>query len=140
MSQRRLLVAINPNASFGKARDAGPRAVELLREAGFEVRPLVQPTWRLLAERARGEIEAAELRSGAGAVLVVVGGDGMVHLGANLVGGTEVPLALVPTGTGNDFAKAHEIPEHRVDDAVAGLVAALDGEPAVLDTGIAACQ
>lgn len=129
--QRRLLVAINPNASFGRARDAGPRAVELLRAAGREVRPLVAPTWALLAERAREELE-----TGADA-LVVVGGDGMIHLGANLVGGTDVPLALIPTGTGNDFAKSQSIPEHDIAGSVAGLLAGLESEPVLLDTGIA---
>lgn len=129
--QRRLLVAINPHASFGRARDAGPRTVELLAAAGHEVRPLVAPTWEILVERAREGLEA-----GADA-LVVIGGDGMVHLGAGLVGGTPVPLGLVPTGTGNDVAKGLGIPEHRVDDAVALLLDALEREPLVLDTGIA---
>lgn len=128
---RRLIVAINPSASFGRARDAGPRAVELLKAAGHDVRPLVAPNWELLVERAREEVEA-----GADA-LVVVGGDGMVHLGANLVGGTSIPLALLPTGTGNDLAKMLGIPEHDIDGAVAGLLAALDREPDVMDTAIA---
>ncbi|OJX65530.1 MAG: diacylglycerol kinase [Micrococcales bacterium 73-13] len=130
--QRRLLVAINPNASFGRAHDAGPRVVESLRAAGHEVRPLVAPDWDLLDERAREELDA-----GADA-LVVVGGDGMAHLGANLVGGTGTPLGLVPTGTGNDLAKAFGIPEHDVDAAVAGLLAGLEAEPQAIDTGIAA--
>jgi len=129
--QRRLVVAINPNASFGKARDAGPRTVELLTAAGHDVRSLIAPTWELLAERAREELETRP------DALVVVGGDGMVHLGVNLLAGTEVPLAVIPSGTGNDFAKAFDIPEHSVDAAVAGLLASLDGEPVLLDTGLA---
>ncbi|HWK19182.1 MAG TPA: diacylglycerol kinase family protein [Microbacteriaceae bacterium] len=128
--QRRLVVAINPNASFGKARDAGPRAVELLRAAGHEVRPLVAPTGTLLAERAREEVEA-----GADA-LVVVGGDGMVHLAANILAETDTPLGLIPTGTGNDLAKGLGLPEHSVEAAVEALLAALEREPIVLDTGI----
>jgi len=127
---RRLVVAINPNASFGKAKDAGPRAVELLRAAGHEVRSLVAPTGQLLAERAREEVEA-----GADA-LVVVGGDGMVHLAANLLAETPTPLALIPTGTGNDLAKTLGIPEHSVDAAVDGLLRSLDGDPMVIDTGV----
>jgi len=129
--QRRLLVAINPNASFGRAGDAGPRAVELLRAAGHDVRPFVAPSWALLAERIREELEA-----GADA-LVMVGGDGMVHLGANLVGGTDTPLGLIPTGTGNDLAKAFDIPEHDVPGAVGLLLAALESGPIVIDTAIA---
>ena len=37
--------------------------------------------------------------------LVVVGGDGMVHLGVNAAAGTGVPLGIVPAGTGNDIAR-----------------------------------
>jgi len=128
--QRRLVVAINPSASFGKARDAGPRVVDLLRAAGHEVRSLVAPNGAILAERAREEVEAGT------DALVVVGGDGMVHLGANVLAGTDTPLALIPTGTGNDLAKAFGLPEHSVDAAVAGLLAGLDGEPLVIDTGL----
>jgi len=130
-STKRLLAAINPSASFGRARDAGPRAVELLRAAGHEVRPLVAASWELLVERAREELATAP------DALVVIGGDGMAHLGVNLVAGTATPLALIPTGTGNDLAKAHGIPEHSVDATVAGLLDALEREPVVLDTGLA---
>ena len=38
--------------------------------------------------------------------LVVMGGDGMVHLGLNACAGTDVPLGVLPAGTGNDFARS----------------------------------
>jgi diacylglycerol kinase (ATP) len=62
------------------------------------------------------------LRSGVDA-LVVAGGDGMVHLGVQCVAGTDVPLGVVPTGTGNDFATALGIPAHDAGaaaDVIAG--------------------
>jgi len=39
--------------------------------------------------------------------LVVVGGDGTVHLGFNALAGSSrrVPLGIIPTGTGNDMAR-----------------------------------
>lgn len=44
------------------------------------------------------------------AALVVLGGDGMVHIGANVLAGTEVPapvpLGIVPVGSGNDFVRS----------------------------------
>lgn len=45
---------------------------------------------------ARGEVER----------LVVAGGDGLVHLAIQEVAATGVPVAIIPEGTGNDFALA----------------------------------
>jgi diacylglycerol kinase (ATP) len=42
--------------------------------------------------------------------LVVVGGDGMVHLGAQAVAETETALGIIPAGTGNDVARYFDIP------------------------------
>ncbi len=57
--------------------------------------------------------------------LVVVGGDGMVHLGVNATAGTGVPLGIVAVGTGNDFAHALDLPTGRPDRCVDALLAAL---------------
>jgi diacylglycerol kinase (ATP) len=38
-------------------------------------------------------------------VLAALGGDGLVNLAAQVVVGTDVPLAVVPAGTGNDAAR-----------------------------------
>lgn len=129
--QRRIVVAINPNAAFGRARDAGTRVVELLKAAGHEVRPLVAPSYDLLRQRAEEAI--AEPPD----AFLVVGGDGMVHLGVNLLAGTSIPLGLIPVGTGNDLALAFGIPMHKVDEAVAQFLETLEAGPSLLDTGIA---
>ena len=42
--------------------------------------------------------------------LVVCGGDGLVHLALQAVGGTEYPLGILPAGTGNDVARYLGIP------------------------------
>ena len=129
--QRRLVVAINPHAAFGRARDAGTRTVALLKAAGHDVRPLVAPTYELLADRAREAI--AELPD----AFVVVGGDGMVHLGVNVLAGTRIPLGVVPVGTGNDLALAFGIPQHDVPAAAAQLLETLERGPSDLDVGVA---
>lgn len=51
----------------------------------------------------RAAREAAD--SGAEVVVVALGGDGHVSACANALIGTGVPLAIVPTGTGNDFPR-----------------------------------
>ena len=47
--------------------------------------------------------------------LVVVGGDGMIALGANAVGCSGKPLGIVATGSGNDFARGLKLPVNRIE-------------------------
>ena len=42
--------------------------------------------------------------------VVVLGGDGTIHEVTQVLAGTSVPLGLIPTGSGNDFARALKIP------------------------------
>jgi diacylglycerol kinase (ATP) len=124
---KRIVIAINPNASFGRTRHVGPSVVTALKAAGHEVVPLSAPDYEGLV---RVVHRALEQPTGA---LVVVGGDGMVNLGVNLVAGTGIPLGIVPTGTGNDFAAGIGLPTSDTDAAIAVLVEALEGEPRVID-------
>lgn len=57
--------------------------------------------------------------------LVVVGGDGMVALGANAVGASGIPLGIVAIGSGNDFARGLRLPVNRLDTSVEGIVSAM---------------
>ena len=90
----------------------GPAVVQALRGAGYEVTALTEPSREALVSEARKAL------LGRPDGLVVVGGDGMVHLGANLVAGTTVPLGIVPSGTGNDTARALGIPHNNTERAI----------------------
>lgn len=125
-----LVVAINPTASFGKGRTVGPAVVQTLRALGHDVTSLQEPDFeQLLAagHRAVGSKPDA---------LVVVGGDGMVNLGANLVARSKVPLGIVPSGTGNDMARGLGIPHDNAEAAIEALVEALARPPRVIDAGL----
>ncbi|MBN9141179.1 MAG: YegS/Rv2252/BmrU family lipid kinase [Micrococcales bacterium] len=117
---RRVVVAINPSASFGASRDVGPAVVQTLRAMGHEVTSLTEPDFDSLLDSARA---AVRTRPDA---LVVVGGDGMVNLGVNLVAGTRVPLGIVPSGTGNDMARGLGIPHDDTEAAIRFLGEALE--------------
>lgn len=127
---RKIVVAINPSASFGASRDVGPAVVQTLRAMGHEVTSLTEPDFEQLLASARA---AVKRRPDA---LVVVGGDGMVHLGANLVAGTRVPLGIVPSGTGNDLARGLGIPHDDTEAAIRALDAALAAGPRTIDAGL----
>lgn len=117
---QRIVVAINPQASFGKSSSVGPRVVDALRAAGHDVTALSAPSYEIL--RAQAEAALATRPD----AFVVVGGDGMVNLGVNLLAGSDIPLGLVPSGTGNDMARGLGIPLGDPEAAIAALLAALD--------------
>jgi len=115
----RIAVAVNPAASFGANRDVGLSVGVALRAAGHTVTELVEASYRRLEEAVAGALAHGQ------DVLVVVGGDGIVHLGTNALAGTRVALGIVPTGTGNDLARGLGLP---IDDhaaAVTQLLASL---------------
>ena len=74
----------------------------------------------------------AAISAGAVDRIVVAGGDGMVHLGANLCAGTGVPLGVIAAGTGNDIARELGLP---VRDAATAAERILDGGTRVVDAG-----
>ncbi|RXZ69407.1 diacylglycerol/lipid kinase family protein [Agromyces albus] len=127
---RRLLVAVNPAASFGRNRAVGPAVVERLTREGFEVAMLREANFELL----RREAESAFAQGTDG--LIVVGGDGIVSLGVNLVAQTGVPLGMVATGTGNDFARGLGLPHDDPAAAIEALVAAVGRPPHAIDAGV----
>jgi diacylglycerol kinase (ATP) len=100
---RRLLVAINPNAAFGRHHSAGATVTEAFAAAGHTVIEVRQPNFELL--RREVEREVRDVDDPSRAALIVVGGDGMVSLGVNAVAETGIPFGVVPVGTGNDAAR-----------------------------------
>lgn len=103
------------------AREAADR----LRSAGASVRTV----------HGRDASEAAEVARKAVAdrpeALVAVGGDGLVHIAAQATAHTDVPLGIVPAGTGDDLARALDVPLG-TDEAVTTVLA---GRPRTIDLG-----
>jgi diacylglycerol kinase (ATP) len=101
---REIALLTNPTAGHGRGARYRDAALARLRESGFVVRNLA----------GRDADEAADLARGCVAdgveALVLCGGDGLVHLGVQAVAGTGVPLGLIPSGTGNDFARYLDLP------------------------------
>lgn len=67
--------------------------------------------------------------------LVVVGGDGMVHLGAQVCAEHQLPLGIIAAGSGNDVASTLRLPIHDMRAGAARVDAGLHGEVAVVDVG-----
>lgn len=105
-------LVVNPWSNKGRAAGAGERVHALLARSAT-VRHLYgnspEDSVRLLCEAA----DTCE-------AVFVVGGDGMVHLAVNVLAQTDVPLGIVPAGTGNDSAEILGLPADPV--AAAGIL------------------
>ena len=110
MSQEIALLT-NPTSGKGRGGRVVDEALPRLRDAGYVVRNLVGRDAHEALDLAR-QCVADSLET-----LVVVGGDGMVHLALQAVADTETRLGLIPAGSGNDVARYFDIP--RKDTAAA---------------------
>ena len=101
-------IALLTNPAAGKGRGARTAAIVLprLEEAGFRVRRLQGRDAEEAQDLAREAVEDG-VES-----LVVVGGDGMVHLAVQVLAFSRTSLGIIPAGTGNDAARYFGIPRH----------------------------
>lgn len=96
---------VNPTAGLGASAHLGRR---LAGGAGAAASPDLEVVLVAAESFTALREQAAAVLAGEGRpdALIVQGGDGMVSMGAGLVAGTGVPLGVVPSGTGNDFARS----------------------------------
>lgn len=116
-SVRRVALLTNPAAGRGRGPRLALAARDRFAELGIEVRELLPES----AADVR-TLAAQAVADGVDA-LVVVGGDGMIHLALPAVVGSDTCLGAIPAGTGNDQARAHGWPRRSVADAVDVIVA-----------------
>lgn len=99
------LLVVNPAAGKGRGAKILPSLVKMLgqKEERFEL---------ALTEKAGDETEfvqrALQLRGYD--KIIAAGGDGTANKAAQELVGTEIPLGIIPTGSGNDIARALDIP------------------------------
>jgi len=114
MADVRVMVLANPTAGRGKAGRLIGKVDGLLHRAGVAHEILISESAQDLTRLAREAGEAGE------AIVAVLGGDGTVGLAANGLVGTGGTLAVLPSGTADDFATAMGV--GKMDTAVRALV------------------
>ncbi|MBO9521048.1 MAG: diacylglycerol kinase [Nocardioidaceae bacterium] len=119
-----IAVLTNPTSGKGRGGRVGEVVLPRLADAGYDVRSL----------QGRDADEALDLARQAVAdgveTLVVIGGDGMVHLAVQALAGSGTRLGVVPAGTGNDVARALDLPRK---DAAAATDVVIAGKERVID-------
>jgi diacylglycerol kinase family enzyme len=100
-----MLIALAANRASGGGLDPGPLA-DAMRAAGAEVQVA-----------GCGPEDVERLAAAGPDRFAVAGGDGTVGPVAAAAGRLGVPLAVIATGTANDFARAHGLPGDPVEAA-----------------------
>ncbi|MDQ7829215.1 MAG: diacylglycerol kinase family lipid kinase [Armatimonadota bacterium] len=114
----RAFAIVNPAAGGGRARRVWPAARRTLVAAGWQVDEAT-------AEHRGHEADLAAAARDRYEVVIAVGGDGTAHWAVNGLlrppapgAGAPTPaLAVIPAGTGADFAAAMGLPRHPLDAA-----------------------
>ena len=112
----RCFIIVNPAAGRGRARRAWETTIRsMLREGGLSFTEVYE-------DRPRAAVPLAEQATRDGyEIVAAVGGDGTIHEVLNGVLGPSVArrpaLAVIPGGTGNDFARGVGIPKDMITAA-----------------------
>ena len=106
MSSEPVHLFLNPTAGRGKAAARGDRIIQILQESQVTVELIHSEGVRDLEDKVHEYVSAGTTR------VVVAGGDGSIHEATNgiMASGKACALGVIPIGTGNDFAKACDIP------------------------------
>jgi diacylglycerol kinase (ATP) len=126
-------LVVNPSAGRGRAAKVLPSVTAAL-VAGLphDSLKVIQTTDWADSRRCCQDVVAAAVASasqGRADSLVVMGGDGMMHLGINAAAQTDVPLGLIPGGRGNDFCRGVGVST----DPIAAVKTIIDGHQRRID-------
>ncbi|GAA2499340.1 diacylglycerol/lipid kinase family protein [Streptomyces gobitricini] len=120
---RQFTAVVNPAAGSSSGTAALLPVARLLREAGAGL----ETRYSRSLDHAR---ELARQAAARGHTVLAVGGDGMAGAVGGVLSGTDAVLGLVPSGRGNDFARALDLP----GDPPALADVLLRGTPRAVDT------
>lgn len=104
---RRIAIVLNPAAGRGRAGRLLPALKRLIREVADRASPTQRADWEILQTSSGGQATeiAAQCAQSGFDVVAAAGGDGTLSEVLNGIVGASSVLALLPMGTGNDFAR-----------------------------------
>lgn len=121
------LVAIVANPAKQEVVDARPGLERVCKEHGLE-----PPLWFETTPDDPGSGQTREALEQGADLVCAFGGDGTVRAVAEVLAGGDVPLGLLPGGTGNLLARALSLTS---DDPEAAMQVVLDGRDERIDVG-----
>ncbi|MET0700287.1 MAG: diacylglycerol kinase [Mycobacterium sp.] len=122
----RVTMLTNPASGHGNAPHAAERAIARLQQRGVDVTEIVGRDAEHAASLVRDSLDRGT------DALVVAGGDGVISIALQALATSEIPLGIIPAGTGNDHAREYRLPTGD-PEAAADIVA--DGWAETVDLG-----
>ena len=112
---------VNPASRDSTCGRKWPKIIEKLQARGFTVETYMtekvghasEIAWKLRQDNVSG-------------IVVAVGGDGTVHEVASAMRGSDIPMGILPFGSGNDYAITQGISRKNIDEAIDVLVNGVD--------------
>lgn len=121
-------VVINPISGKGKGSVLGAEVAGYLRTRNIDYTLVTSASAALLSQNLETLIETTDVDG-----IIAVGGDGLLHLVLQIAAKASLPFAVVPAGTGNDFARALGIHERSVSEILDHV---LSTNPSAVDLGL----
>ncbi|MDG2496620.1 MAG: diacylglycerol kinase family lipid kinase [Aquiluna sp.] len=120
-------IIINPAANRGRAKVVGEKVFEHFAKAGVAVINLSASSSAEAETKANQLIQSQEISA-----VIAVGGDGTSQLGAGIAIPNQIPLGLIPAGSGNDQFRQLNIDLKDIETACDNIISSL-GNPRRVD-------
>ena len=114
-------VLVNPAANRGRGNLVGEQVFAQLAKAGIAAINLSSDSALAASKKAQVAISDQEISG-----VIAVGGDGTAQLGVNICVPNQIPLGIVPAGSGNDQARELNIELGNPKAAIDNILQSLD--------------
>ena len=122
------LLLINPKSGNGRGDKVGKLVKQELNSLGIKYIDVSADSVQKSQENLRNKLEGSQKFEG----LFLIGGDGTVNLAVQELVGSDLGLALIPAGTGNDFARTLNLKLKNPEQLIKHY---LSSRPSLIDVG-----
>ena len=122
------LLLINPNSGNGRGNKVGKLVKQELNALGFQYLDVSADSAQKSQENLKSKLKENQKFEG----LFLIGGDGTVNLAVQELVGSDLGLALIPAGTGNDFARTLNLKLKNPEQLIKHY---LSSRPSLIDVG-----
>jgi diacylglycerol kinase (ATP) len=122
------LLLINPKSGNGRGNRVGKLVKQELKALGIEYIDVSADSAQESQENLKSKLKESQKFNG----LFLIGGDGTVNLAVQELVGSDLGLALIPAGTGNDFARTLNLKLKNPEKLISHY---LSSRPSLIDVG-----